>query len=223
MPAEARAIVQAAEAVGLEKDRPASGSAAELESILADNLVWLADPTFLATLFGRVREHLPQCVDGGDVAGINARFRIYRYVPGSTYRPHIDGAWPSSALGIDAEGKHSYIYDAEPELYSRLTFLLYLNDGKRMLDTWPLFIHPPTLIRRFSWRCDDLLFARQIRGWEAGRLPCTACDGRCAGLPARQVYARSWTFLSANEILVQATRGGLCYTKAPLYMLLQST
>ena len=50
------------------------------------------------------------------------------------YRPHIDGAWPGS--GIDEQG--NYIYDAFVEQpaqarHSRLTFLIYLNDGTFVL------------------------------------------------------------------------------------------
>lgn len=131
---EARAMVAAAEAVGLERDVPASGSATQLASVLADNLVWLADRPFLDTLFARVRAHLPPRMDGGDVAGVNARFRIYRYKPGNHYRPHIDGAWPASALGADEDGKPCYVYDSDPALYSRLTFLLYLNGEPRFLS-----------------------------------------------------------------------------------------
>jgi hypothetical protein len=126
-PAEARAFVAAAEAVGLERDLPASGTAVGQTSVLADNLVWLADSAYLSVLFARVREHLPAHVGGGALAGLNARFRLYRYRPGNHYRPHIDGAWPASALGTDASGAPCYVYDSDPALYSRLTFLLYLN------------------------------------------------------------------------------------------------
>lgn len=54
---------------------------------------------------------------------------VYRYVPGAIYRPHIDGAWPRS--GIDPH-TGEYLYDASPidcPEWSRLTLLIYLNDG----------------------------------------------------------------------------------------------
>jgi len=124
---EARAMVRAAEAVGLEKDKPAGGSAIEMESILAENMIWLADPEFLSTVFARIGHLLPQVMDGGEVTGLNARFRIYRYTFGAQYRPHIDGAWPAS--GLSNTTPPEYVYDSDPALYSRLTFLLYLNDG----------------------------------------------------------------------------------------------
>lgn len=43
---------------------------------------------------------------------------------GNVYRPHIDGAWPGS--GLDDEGR--YVFDAYGDRWSRLTFLVYLND-----------------------------------------------------------------------------------------------
>ena len=38
----------------------------------------------------------------------------------------IDGAWPSSALDSTTSSP-SYVYDSDPTVYSRLTFLIYLN------------------------------------------------------------------------------------------------
>jgi hypothetical protein len=34
------------------------------------------------------------CGAGATLAGLNARWRLYRYVPGAHHRPHVDGAWP---------------------------------------------------------------------------------------------------------------------------------
>ncbi|KAF9548285.1 hypothetical protein CPC08DRAFT_823525 [Agrocybe pediades] len=125
--AECQSLVKAAEAVGLIPDEPVAGSAAQLSSVLAHNLIWLADTTFITTLYERIVHLLPQTVHGGAVKGINSRFRLYRYRPGALYRPHIDGAWPSSALD-STTNPPSYVYDSDPTVYSRLTFLIYLND-----------------------------------------------------------------------------------------------
>lgn len=54
---------------------------------------------------------------------MNARWRVYRYQPGSIYRPHIDGAWPGSGLH-----KGEYVYDIYGDRWSKLTFLIRLND-----------------------------------------------------------------------------------------------
>ncbi|PRP79240.1 hypothetical protein PROFUN_13033 [Planoprotostelium fungivorum] len=126
-PEECKQIVACGEAVEFIPDQASGGSATELESVLAHNFYWLADTPFLETMYHRVKKCLPQQIHGGEVMGINARFRVYRYVPGAVYRPHIDGAWPPS--GLDAEGR--YVYDTsspDAPIWSRLTFLVYLND-----------------------------------------------------------------------------------------------
>lgn len=87
--AECESLVKAAEAVGLIPDEPVAGSAAQLSSVLAHNLIWLADTRFIKGLYGRLAHLLPQMVHGGAVKGINSRFRLYRYRPGALYRPHV--------------------------------------------------------------------------------------------------------------------------------------
>lgn len=59
----------------------------------AQGLVWLIDKSLDEVIFKRVSTHLPQVSGGGKLAGINMRWRLYRYDEGSVYRPHIDGAW----------------------------------------------------------------------------------------------------------------------------------
>ena len=86
---ECAALVKAAEAVGLLPDEPIAGSATQLSSVLAHNLIWLADTEFVSTLYQRIVHLLPQTIHGGAVSGINARFRLYRYRPGALYRPHV--------------------------------------------------------------------------------------------------------------------------------------
>ncbi|KAJ7100771.1 hypothetical protein B0H15DRAFT_817247 [Mycena belliarum] len=125
---ECQALIDAAEAVGMLPDEPTAGSATQLASVLAHNFIWLADMDFHARMYSRVAALLPQKVHGGAVKGINRRFRLYRYRPGALYRPHIDGAWPASALD-ESGAAPAYVYDSDPAVYSRLTFLIYLNDG----------------------------------------------------------------------------------------------
>lgn len=86
---ECESLVKAAEAVGLIPDEPVAGSAAQLSSVLAHNLIWLADSRFIEGLYSRLVHLLPQSVHGGAVKGINTRFRLYRYRPGALYRPHV--------------------------------------------------------------------------------------------------------------------------------------
>ncbi|GAA5875068.1 hypothetical protein JCM3774_003419 [Rhodotorula dairenensis] len=124
-PDECRSILAHAEAVGFRPDQPIEGD----QSVLAHNLYWLADLPFLDTFCQRFLHLCPQLIEGKRVRGINARFRVYRYVPGAIYRPHIDGAWPAS--GVDPK-TGEYLYDSSPKdkpQWSRLTFLIYLNDS----------------------------------------------------------------------------------------------
>lgn len=132
-PEECLQIVQAASAIGFEKDQAAEGSAMLKTSILARNFVWLADSNFIDHFYAQilpfVRPAAPVSSDGvggGKVRGINARFRVYQYTENQLYRPHIDGAWPSAGLAEDG----SYLHDSQPAddpLWSRYTLLVYLN------------------------------------------------------------------------------------------------
>lgn len=110
---ECESLVKAAEKVGLLPDEPIAGSAAQLSSVLAHNLIWLADKEFITTLYGRIVDLLPQTVHGGGVKGINARFRLYRYRPGALYRPHVRESLrelnsTSQALNIDRRSMASF-------------------------------------------------------------------------------------------------------------------
>ncbi|KAJ9529515.1 hypothetical protein QJQ45_013868, partial [Haematococcus lacustris] len=106
----------------------------------AAGCVWLADAELLDTLFARVRPLLPSCLGGGQLAGLNARLRLYRYDAGNVYRPHVDGAWPGSGLQGDQAAGARCVWrplvqaDGEPSQRSALTpgmvqFLVYLNHG----------------------------------------------------------------------------------------------
>ncbi|CAB9515211.1 expressed unknown protein [Seminavis robusta] len=74
-------------------------------------------------------------------AGLNRRWRVYRYAPGGeeTFAPHIDAGFPPSGLTEDGtnliwDDSASYIDDEESsstiesEIVSRLTILMYLNE-----------------------------------------------------------------------------------------------
>ena len=92
--------------------------------------VVLADEPLLGTLLERMRGALPthsdEAMGGGSLAGINARWRVYRYRAnsGEIFKPHIDSPWPGS--GLDDAGRLTY--DAFGDRISRMTMLLYLND-----------------------------------------------------------------------------------------------
>ena len=117
-------IVSASESIGFTPDKPSGGSAKEMNSVLAENFFYLADSELVDRVYQRALPFLPPFVNGQAIAGMNSRWRVYKYTPGSIYRPHIDGAWPGSGL----DSNEDYIYDAYGDRWSRLTFLIRLND-----------------------------------------------------------------------------------------------
>jgi len=54
----------------------------------AEGCVWMVDESVMKPLYARVVALLPQQLGGGVLAGINPRWRLYRYTPGAVYRPH---------------------------------------------------------------------------------------------------------------------------------------
>ena len=127
---ECQAIIRQGEAVGFSPDCAIAGSATQQASILAHNFYYFADDHTLDQIYSRALPYLPQTIEGCRVRGINARFRVYRYVPGAVYRPHIDGSWPRSGLDLARPEGTQYLYNdtRDGAQLSRLTFLIYLND-----------------------------------------------------------------------------------------------
>lgn len=138
LPSECRAVIRASEVVGFTPDSPINTLGSSETSVLAHNVYWLADTKFISALEARVEKHLVDIAEYlpngyGKFCGINRRFRVYRYVPGALYRPHLDGAWPPSGTVIetasDGTAQEKYVYDTSGgKISSKLTFLLYLND-----------------------------------------------------------------------------------------------
>ena len=124
-----------------------------------DNITLIADEYLGNEIFDRVKLLLPQSICGCQLAGINARYRFFRYFAGilffflllaltpyniysclfvclsyllchsdAVYRPHIDGAWPGS--GVDSSDSGCLVDDFYGDRTSRLTFLMYLNEGR---------------------------------------------------------------------------------------------
>lgn len=66
-------------------------------------------PEWAAKLWERVKPLIPSPFLGHPSSGLNERFRFYRYDPGQTFRPHLDGHF------------------ARNDERSQLTFMVYLN------------------------------------------------------------------------------------------------
>lgn len=128
--AECTHLIEVAESIGFED---ASGYAMSPETSSLDRgasgLVWCLNSTNTAALFTRISRFLPPILPLGALAGINSRFRFYKYLPGAIYKPHIDGAWPASGYTPDGD----YLIDAFGDRHSRLTLIIYLNDGNQFL------------------------------------------------------------------------------------------
>jgi len=78
----------------------------------------IEDPALAAALWERVRGFVPPQLDGCLARGLSERFRFYRYDPGQRFKRHRDGA-----------------VDGPPGQRSKLTFLIYLNDGYERGET----------------------------------------------------------------------------------------
>ena len=89
--------------------------------------VWIADETLLLPIWRRIAQHMPPRVAGGDPAGLNGRWRLYRYGVDDVFRLHTDAAWPGSKAGESKAGEGVVVRDAYGDRLSQLTLLLYLD------------------------------------------------------------------------------------------------
>ncbi len=123
-PAQCAALIEQAEGIGFE---PASvrtpGGPKMMTHIRNNDRVVLRDEALAAALWQRLHAVLP-VLDGARATGLDALWRVYRYVPGQQFKRHKDGVVTS------ASGEHS-----------RLSFLVYLNDDCEGGAT--LFRDPP--------------------------------------------------------------------------------
>lgn len=118
--AECQSIADLSEAMGYTEDAPVSLGRTIRHN---ENCVLVADETLWRPIWARVREHMPGTVAGGAPAGLNQRWRLYKYASGDVFRMHTDGAWPGS--GLDGQGR--LVRDAFGDRWSQMTFLIYLD------------------------------------------------------------------------------------------------
>lgn len=71
----------------------------------------LEDKAWVSLLWHRLASATLPAIQGESPAGLPRELRFYKYTPGQRFKMHKDGPWH------------------EDGLTSRLTFLLYLNDG----------------------------------------------------------------------------------------------
>jgi predicted 2-oxoglutarate/Fe(II)-dependent dioxygenase YbiX len=92
--------------------------------------VMVDDPALAAELWSKAKLFVPQTWSYWEAAGLNERFRYYRYDPGQTFAPHYDGYFERP------NGQRSH-----------LTFMVYLNDGFEGGDTIFHQCRPPLCVR----------------------------------------------------------------------------
>ncbi len=112
-PRECQQLIARIEAAG-PTDAPITTSAGFVmrPDIRNNTRVMFDDVALAATLFERVRAHVPERLEGDwQVCGANERLRCYRYEPGQYFAPHFDGAFTRTA-----------------NERSLLTFMVYLNE-----------------------------------------------------------------------------------------------
>ena len=91
-----------------------------------DNVTIVVDDKTERLLWQRIEEAVNQNLEifeGKKPLGINTRFRFYRYEKGDYFKYHSDGDWPGSKVV-----GNELITNAYDDRYSKMTFLILLND-----------------------------------------------------------------------------------------------
>jgi prolyl 4-hydroxylase len=100
------------EQIGYEAAPVITFRGAKIDENVRNNARILVDDNGLAGFFwSRIRDHVPDTLDGREAIGLNERFRYYRYSSGQKFALHRDGS-----------------FRRENGEESKLTCILYLND-----------------------------------------------------------------------------------------------
>ena len=141
-PDECRQIIDLTEEMGYREDAPVSLGR---DVRFNENVVWFPDNVTLNTIYQRMLPHLPKTMDGGrPPAGLNARFRCYRYSAGGFFKPHYDGSWPGSLVVEQQPNGNKVVHDAFGDRWSTMTALFYLNDDFKGGETRFMIPHHGT-------------------------------------------------------------------------------
>ncbi|HET6247071.1 MAG TPA: 2OG-Fe(II) oxygenase [Tepidisphaeraceae bacterium] len=117
--AECADLIVRAENMGFEAATVATtGGPKMLTNVRNNDRVTFDDPALAASVWERIREYAPHEIDGAVAVGLNERFRFYRYDPSQRFNAHRDGVVVRS-----------------PTEKSRLTFMIYLNEGSESGET----------------------------------------------------------------------------------------
>lgn len=113
-PDECAAHIARAEAGGFDEAPITTGAGfVMMKDVRNNSRVMIDDSALAADLWPRLQPHLPARVGFYEPSGLNERWRWYRYDRGEKFAPHFDG----------------YFQRPDGTEVSRLTFMVYLNDG----------------------------------------------------------------------------------------------
>ena len=121
---ECEVFINTTEALGYSEDASVSLPRSVRQN---ENLVWVVDENTHDIIWQRIQhifDNLGTTYDGKKAVGLNRRFRFYKYNKGDFFKPHTDGAWPGSGI-VDKK----LVTNLYPNRFSRMTFLLFLNDN----------------------------------------------------------------------------------------------
>lgn len=111
-PAECAALIDLAEGHGFDAASVRTTSGPQMMKTVRNNdRVIIESPPWVQILWQRLSALALPVLDGEAPAGLPVGLRFYRYGPGQRFKMHKDGPW------------------TEAGLTSKLTFLVYLNDG----------------------------------------------------------------------------------------------
>ena len=85
-----------AESMGFNPDAPITLERNDIRR--NKNCLIIADDSMWQPIWQRVKDSVPPTEDGGAAAGLNQRWRLYRYEQDGVFRAHIDNSWPGSAV-----------------------------------------------------------------------------------------------------------------------------
>lgn len=87
---------------------------------------WISDNVLMEYIFERIKSNLPQEIDGHKLhPRLSHRINVYKYNKGDVFNKHIDGDY----VGYEMNEENGELEMWDDSVCSKLTMLLYLNDG----------------------------------------------------------------------------------------------
>jgi predicted 2-oxoglutarate/Fe(II)-dependent dioxygenase YbiX len=118
-PDECEQLIARGEGIGFEAATVATPSGPKMMTNVRNNdRVTFDDVELASFIWQRIKPYLPAQVDGWTASGLNERFRFYRYDASQRFNAHRDG-----------------VVERSPHEKSRLTFMIYLNEGSEGGET----------------------------------------------------------------------------------------